>query len=108
MLRRGVLALIIVTALSACGDSAGEEKLDTSRAPGCYDAPNLDANVTVLTPTEAPRAACEQAWRRGEVVRGDRTPPALVTCVGNKGTPWVFPAEGELCESLDLAVAAQD
>jgi hypothetical protein len=102
MSRIGTMFVLAAAGLSACGGGAP----DRAKAPGCYDRPSLDGNVTAIAPTGHPAQACAAAWRRGDVSTATRRAPRLVVCVGRNGTPLVFPVAGRnLCGTLGLRAA---
>jgi hypothetical protein len=70
---------------------------------GCYDRPDLSANVTVVSPDGSGAVAqCRELWAQGVV--GTTAPKGLAACVLNTGPIAVFPsADGRTCERMGLA-----
>ena len=88
----------LATLMLGCGDE-GTAELDLSKAGSCW---SRDEQVVIaLDPRKDPIEQCGRFWQRG-VVDGQKSSPALTVCVGNNGTAWVFPTEGDdTCEKHD-------
>jgi hypothetical protein len=80
---------------------------------GCFDAPRVQSNTTVVNPDgRHPAEICSELWEEG-IVTYPVTPaaaPPLMACVPPRaGVVWVFPGSGEdFCESLGLTDLPED
>jgi hypothetical protein len=98
-----VLALGTGAAAVGATQLLGAEEVAVPAGVGCYAAPALDADVTVLGAAEDPVGACAEAWRAGHVDGRPRTAaPALVACTSRGEPVRVLPATPAGCRTLGL------
>lgn len=116
-MRSGRHALLCATALAAiagCGGGDDGPNVDLGKPPGCFAEAAAPGNPTATggviggAPSDDPVAECGRYWTNGGIAKRDAVPP-LVACVGNNGTPWVFPGDDEdTCKELGLPQAEVD
>jgi hypothetical protein len=109
------VALVACALLATGATAAGATVLLSSKdvavpdGVGCYDAPSLDANTTIIGPKPDPVAACAALWRKGDI---DGTPhataPALVACTAADKPVYVVPGAPQTCERLNLKALPDD
>lgn len=70
---------------------------------GCYDSPNLAANVAIIDPDGTGAIEqCRELWEEG--LLGRPLPQQLAACVLDTGPIAVFPStDARTCERMDLA-----
>jgi hypothetical protein len=71
---------------------------------GCFDEPDLGANVTVVSTTgESPEEVCGDLWAQGVLSQGVTETPELVPCVHESGAIYVFPSDDRsICTRFGL------
>jgi hypothetical protein len=97
-----VLAVLVVTGFTTY---ALTREPTVFESVGCFDKPDLEGNVAVLSADgRDPAEICAEMWRTG-AFGGEEgaAPPQLASCVLETGAVGVFPGDSQICAKLGLA-----